>query len=255
MLMLKALRHRALKRLWFGQALSSIGDEIYRVGLTWIAVGIIGADTGYLAAAQAAALMILSFIGGRWAEHWDPLRTMIRVDFTRAMIVLIPVVVSYLMPVPLTLLVIVAIVLAALSAFFDPALQTVLPQFSPDTATLRAATGLMATTIRFARMVGPAIVGLLAGFIPPIHFFTMDSISFLMSAGSLRPLQNAHPVSQVQGGAPAHFIFRGDFCRLSLVAQTTRHDLRVVFKSNHGRYLGLSLQSWLRTISATARAE
>lgn len=53
--MLKALRHRAISRLWFGQALSSVGDEIYRVGLTWLAVGLIGADTGYLTAGQAAA--------------------------------------------------------------------------------------------------------------------------------------------------------------------------------------------------------
>ena len=78
MLMLSALKDRAIARLWFGQAMSSIGDEIYRVGLTWLAVGIIGADTGYLAAGQAAALMILSFVGGKWADRWEPVRTMVR---------------------------------------------------------------------------------------------------------------------------------------------------------------------------------
>jgi len=188
-LMLKALRHREISRLWFGQALSSIGDEIYRVGLTWLAVGLIGANTGYLNAAQAAALMILSFVGGKWADHWEPLRTMVRVDLIRSGIVMIPVVYYYIAPVPLWLLVLVALLLSGLGAFFDPALQTALPRFSPDLQTLRAATGLMSTTTRLARMVGPALVGFLSGVFPPIHFFTLDAISFAISASSVRSLR------------------------------------------------------------------
>ena len=66
--MIRALRQPQLLRLWFGQASSSIGDEIYRVGLIWLAVGLMGENTGYLAAGQTASLMLLSFIGGRWAD-------------------------------------------------------------------------------------------------------------------------------------------------------------------------------------------
>src|SRR5580704_9448839 len=103
--MLKALKVKSIRLLWVGQALSSIGDEIYRVGLTWIAVGLIGANTGYVNCAQLAALMILSFVGGKWADHWDPLRTMIRVDLWRGFLVLIPVVYSYFAPMSLPVLV------------------------------------------------------------------------------------------------------------------------------------------------------
>ena len=95
--MLKALRVKAIRLLWIGQAFSSIGDEIYRVGLIWIAVGLIGADAGYLNCAQLAALMIMSFVGGKWADHWDPLPTMMRVDAWRFFIVLVPVVYSFTM--------------------------------------------------------------------------------------------------------------------------------------------------------------
>ena len=193
MLMMKALKHAAIFRLWMGQALSSIGDEIYRVGLTWLAVQLIGADAGYLNASQSAALMILSFVGGKWADHWDPLKTMFRVDLIRGFIILIPVAVSFFTKVPFSLLVIVAIILSGLGAFFDPALQTLLPQFCPNTQILRAATGLMSTTIRMARMVGPGIVGLLAGVVPPIHFFTLDAISFFFSATSVRSLGRSAP--------------------------------------------------------------
>lgn len=193
MLMLKALRHRSIARLWMGQALSSIGDEIYRVGLTWLAVGLIGENTGYLSAAQAAALMTLSFVGGKWADSWQPLATMIRVDMIRAVIVLIPVIYSFFAPVPLPLLVVMALTLSALGAFFDPALQTCLPAFSPNVEILRAATGLMSTTIRMARMIGPALVGLLAVWIPTIHFFTLDALSFVVSATVVTSLKRDHP--------------------------------------------------------------
>ncbi|MDE2510107.1 MAG: MFS transporter [Elusimicrobia bacterium] len=188
MLMLKALRDRSIRLLWSGQALSAIGDEIYRVALIWLAVGLIGADTGYLAAAQSGALLALCLVGGHWADRWDHRRTMIGVDAARALIVLAPVAAFYMGTVTLPLLFVVALSLSALSAFFEPALQATLPDVAPDTETLQAATGLMSTTVRLARAVGPAIVGLLAPFVPTIHFFTLDSASFWVSALSVARL-------------------------------------------------------------------
>lgn len=191
--MLKALRQPQLLRLWFGQAFSSVGDEIYRVGLTWFAVGLMGANTGYLAAGQTAALMLLSFIGGKWADQWHPLRTMVGVDLLRAGIVLIPVIVSIFFPLPLTILWTVALILSALSAFFDPATQATIPLLAKDTETMQSTNGLMGTTIRMARMVGPAIVGLLSAFIPMIHFFTLDAMTFVVSALSVYSLRTFVP--------------------------------------------------------------
>jgi hypothetical protein len=193
MRMLKALRLRPIMLLWSGQALSAIGDEIYRVALIWLAVGLIGADAGYLAAAQAGALLILSLIGGHWADEWDHRRTMIGVDGLRAAIALLPVAAFYLGGVTLPVLVAVALSLSALSAFFDPALQSTLPDISPDQETLQAATGLMGTTVRLARAVGPAIVGLLGPLVPTIHFFTLDAASFAVSALSIARLGPATP--------------------------------------------------------------
>lgn len=191
--MIKALKQPQLQRLWIGQAFSSIGDEIYRVGLTWFAVNLMGSNTGYLAAGQTASLMLLSFIGGKWADRWNPQHTMFRVDLIRAAIVLIPVVVSFFMPVPLALLIVMALILSALSAFFDPATQATIPLLAKDLETLQSTNGLMGTTIRGARMVGPAVVGLLAAIVPMVHFFTIDAITFLISAVSVRSLKKYLP--------------------------------------------------------------
>jgi hypothetical protein len=197
--MLRGLRKRAIALLWGGQALSAIGDEIYRVALIWLAVGLVGADAGYLAAAQSAALLVLSLVGGRWADRWDHRRTMIGVDALRALIALLPVVFFRAGPGALPLLVLVAVSLSGLGAFFDPALQATLPDVSDDAETLSAANGLMSTTARLARAIGPGIVGLLSGLIPTIHFFTLDAASFALSAASIAAIgrTRAEP-------APAH---------------------------------------------------
>jgi DHA3 family macrolide efflux protein-like MFS transporter len=185
MLMFKALRRRPIALLWCGQATSAIGDEIYRVALIWFAVNLIGPDTGYLSAAQCAALLGLSLVGGKWADHWDHLRTMIWVDGLRAAIVLVPVIVAQFMPPSLAVLVLVAVLLSGLSAFFDPALQATIPRVCTDLETLKATNGLMSTTVRLARTVGPGIVALLAVMIPTIHFFTVDALTFAVSATSI----------------------------------------------------------------------
>ncbi|QLY25886.1 MFS transporter [Bdellovibrio sp. KM01] len=191
--MIKALKQPQLQRLWLGQAFSSIGDEIYRVGLTWFAVNLMGSNTGYLAAGQTASLMLLSFIGGKWADRWNPQQTMYRVDLVRMVIVLIPVMVSFFTAVPLSLLIVMALILSALSAFFDPATQATIPLLAKDLETLQSTNGLMGTTIRGARMVGPAVVGLLAAVVPMIHFFTIDALTFFISALSVRSLKKYLP--------------------------------------------------------------
>ena len=44
------LRGAPVALLWGGLSLSALGDQLYAVALTWIAVGVFGANAGYLSA-------------------------------------------------------------------------------------------------------------------------------------------------------------------------------------------------------------
>jgi DHA3 family macrolide efflux protein-like MFS transporter len=189
----RALSHRPIFTLWAGEALSAVGDEIYKVALTWIAVGLIGANAGYLSAAQAGAILVFGLIGGYWSDRWNPRRTMVYADLARAALVLIPVVWTWFAPVNIALLLVVALGVAALSAFFEPALLAVVPVLAPNRELLQASNGLMGTTNRLARAVGPSLVGLLTGTIPIIHFFTLDAVSFGFSAWAVTSLRRNLP--------------------------------------------------------------
>jgi hypothetical protein len=48
--------------------------------------------------------------------------------------------------------------------------------------------GLMDVTQRLARAVGPSLAGLLVAAFPLYHFFTIDAVSFLISAGAIAVL-------------------------------------------------------------------
>lgn len=185
----QTLSHRPIFVLWAGEALSAVGDEIYRVALTWIAVGLVGEKAGYLTAGQAAALFFFSLVGGYWSDRWDSRRTMYWSDFARGAVVLIPVAWSWFLPLNIWVLGLVAITLASISSFFEPALQAAIPRLAPSRALLQATNGLMGTTMRLARAVGPSLVGMLTPVLPLVHFFTLDALTFVLSAIAVKQLK------------------------------------------------------------------
>ena len=210
MLLFQALKQRSIALIWIGQLLSSIGDEIYAVVFIWIAVGFIGTDTGFFTATLSLSLLIVSLFGGKWADHWNPFRTMIRVDCLRGILILVPVALTFFAPLSFPLLWFVSLILAGMAGLFDPAMQIVLPQYCKDQTTLQAANGLMSTTTRMARVIAPLLIGALTAIIPLIHFFTLNALSFFISAFSIfllrkQPILKHHPSPVVERlGIKAH---------------------------------------------------
>ena len=194
MLLFQALKNKTVLRLWIGQLGSAIGDEIYKIAFIWIAVDMIGPNTGYLASLQLISVLLFGILGGKWSDRWAPYKTMMGVDLLRALITLTPVIYFYLLRPSFPVLVLSSILIAGLGAFFEPAIQTSLPLLCEDKQTLRGATGLMATTIRLARVMGPATIGLLSAFVTTIHFFTINAFSFLFSAYSVFSIHKKFPI-------------------------------------------------------------
>ena len=84
MRILAPLRLPQLALLWGGLALSAVGDQLYVVALSWIAVGVLGPAAGYLSALGAAAVLITALIGGHWADCCEQRTLMMSADLIRA---------------------------------------------------------------------------------------------------------------------------------------------------------------------------
>jgi len=180
------LRTTAVALIWGGLSLSAVGDQLYAVALSWVAVGVLGSNAGYLGALQALVALLAVLGIGRWADRWDQQRGMIGADFARAAALLVVVTVWLATGGPdVPQLVGAIVVLAMGQAVFQPALQSVLPGLVDDPRLLPAANGLLDATDRSARLLGPGLVALLAGIIPMVHFLTLDALSFLASAAAL----------------------------------------------------------------------
>lgn len=180
------LRGAPVALLWGGLSLSALGDQLYAVALTWIAVGVLGSNAGYLGALQASVALLAVLGIGRWADRWNQQRGMIGADLARAGVLLLVVAVWLVSGGPSVAQLVAAILVLAIGqAVFQPALQSVLPELVHDTRLLPAANGLLDATDRSARLLGPGLVALLAGIVPMVHFLTLDALSFLASATAL----------------------------------------------------------------------
>jgi DHA3 family macrolide efflux protein-like MFS transporter len=208
MSLLRVLRDRRLAVLWSSQVLSAMGDYLYAIALLWIAVRVAGSGAGFVAAAETGAALLCGPIGGVFADRWNRRATMVATDLVRAAVVATLPMLAALGRLDLAYLVLVGIVLGALGTLFDPALQASIPLLAPDPATLQATNGLMDLTRRLARVLGPSLAGVLVAVLPLPQFFTLDALSFVISAGAIislgsryawQPARNMNAVRGVAG--------------------------------------------------------
>jgi MFS family permease len=151
-----------------------------------------GSSAALVAAANFTAALVFGLLGGVYADRLNRRTIMIVVDLARAAAVLTLPVAYYFGPIQLWHLILVSAVIGALGAFFDPCLQASLPALTSDKRMLRATTALMSMTIRIARAVAPSLSGLLAVLVPVQHFFSIDAVSFSVSAISVLALSSKY---------------------------------------------------------------
>ena len=193
MQILRAFRHRDIQLLWSGQVFSAIGDEVYGIAIVWYAATFMGTGAVYLSAIQAASISIFSLLGGALIDHRDNRHVMIASDIVRAIAVLSLPLSTIFGDLKLWLIISVAIIVSSLSAFFTPALNSLLPNLIKEKKLLQATNGLMETTGRLARVIGPGIIGLLSTVVPFIHYFTLNALSFFISAVSIGATERQKP--------------------------------------------------------------
>ena len=175
------LRDRRIGALWGGLAFSAFGNELGRIAMVWLAIGVVGADAGFLPMAQNAVVLIVSLGAGLISHRLSPRLTMIGVDMASAVIAVAPVVVALIWGVTFWSLVASAMCLAALSALFQPALYSSVPHIAGTPERMQGVNALFDATTRMSRLLGPFAAGPLSAVVPVIHFLTVNALSFIAS--------------------------------------------------------------------------
>jgi MFS family permease len=175
------LRHRDFNLYWLGVVLSQVGTrgavaanlyQVYQLTGSTLLVGGVGA-------AQAVALLVLSPLGGVYADRLDR-RRLLQVTQGVAMLVALGLALLTATGQARAWHVFVAVLLTTAAATFDqPARQALIPAMVPREE-LAEAIALLNPSRELAILVGPAMAGLLIAAAGPEAMYFVDAGSYAL---------------------------------------------------------------------------
>jgi MFS family permease len=197
--LLAPLRHRDFRLLWSGMTISLIGDGIFLVAMAWQAYGLWNAPAALSLLGIGMTIPTIAFLlpAGVLSDRLDRRSLMLVADLGRALALAALAVLALTGLLTFWELVLLVALYGVGTAFFTPAFEAIVPDLVPA-ADLAAANSLdqfvRPITLRLA---GPALGGALVAAVGTGAAFTVDALSFLISAGAvflMRP--PAHPRSE-----------------------------------------------------------
>ena len=183
----RALRHRNFRLYFAGQSTSLIGTWMTRVATSWLVYRLTG--SAFLLGVVGFAGQIPTFLLAAFAGVWvDRLDRRVMLVWTQALAAL-----QSLALAGLTLAKIITIreiiwlsvFQGLINAFDMPGRQAFLVQMVEDRQDLGNAIALNSSMVNMARLVGPALAGIIIGAVGEGYCFLIDGISYLAVIASL----------------------------------------------------------------------
>ncbi|MFL5803327.1 MAG: MFS transporter [Roseiflexaceae bacterium] len=188
--MLATLRQRNFALLWFGGLISLAGDWMLNIALPIYVYTLTGSAlaTGGMLIARIIPNLLLGSVAGVFVDRWDRRHTMIVANLLMALALLPLLLVRSAEW--LWLVYLVGFVQATIAQFFQPAESALLPQLVGEEQ-LVAANSLNTLNNSLARLVGPALGGLVAGIGGLPVVVLLDVASFLVAGACIALIRGA----------------------------------------------------------------
>ncbi len=210
---MRELINRDYTRLWYGQAVSVVGDYMFDTTLAlWVATRL-GKGQSWAPAAMSgvllcagAAVLVVGPLAGVFVDRWNRKQLMLRTEIVRAVLVgalaLIAEVPQHKLPISawLVLIYLTVFMVNVASQFFSPARLAILGEIVPDEADRGRASGYEQATSATAAIIGPPLAAPLLFTVGMQWALAFNALSYLFSYAAIRSVQTAHPA----GGAERH---------------------------------------------------
>jgi MFS family permease len=187
-----SLRERGPFRLLFwGQALSVVGDRITPVAIAFAVLGLGSAtDLGIVMAAGGIPFALFALAGGVWSDRIGRRRVMIASDLLRMVSQTVVAVLLLTGSAQVWMLAVLGFVYGTGAALFMPALMGLIPQ-TVGAARLQEANALISLTRSIASVAGPALAGVIIAVAGTGEAIAVDAATFAVSAACLTRLRPA----------------------------------------------------------------
>lgn len=153
------VHHHDFRQLWAGDAVSQLGVQLVGLAMPILAVQVLAADEfqmGLLGTFEMLAFLLIGLPAGAWVDRWLKKKVIIVGDLLRALLLLTIPAAWLLDALTMIQLYAVALVVGALTVFFDVAHQSYLPALVPSGQIGEGNAKIMATQST-ASIAGPSL--------------------------------------------------------------------------------------------------
>jgi MFS family permease len=195
---LAALRFRDYRLLWFGLLVSNLGSWMQFTAQGYLVAQIAGSahraalDLGFLGAARAIPVLLLSPLAGVVADTLPRRRVLLVTNTTMALAALALALLSTFGRLDLAWLIVIAACNAAANAFDSPVRQSWMPLLV-DRAFLGNAIGLNSVAFNAPAVIGPAIAGVLIVWVGVAGSFYVNAVATMAVVVAVAMMRSSPP--------------------------------------------------------------
>jgi MFS family permease len=178
----RALRHRNFRFFFFGQLISVTGTWMQTLAQAWLLGTMVGWDKavvymGLLGAVQFLPVLVLGLFGGIIADIWPKRKTVIGTQLAAGLLALTLGGLDFFHVVAVWHIFVLAFLLGLVNAVDMPTRQSfVVEMVGPED--IANAIALNSAVFNSARIVGPAIAGVLIGILGTALCFILNGLSY-----------------------------------------------------------------------------
>jgi MFS family permease len=208
--MLRSLRHRNFQLFFSGQLISVIGTWMQNVAQSWLVYRLTGSSLllGLVGFAGQIPVFLLAPVGGMAADRWNRHRIVTGTQISSMILASILSTLTLLHVVRVWEIVVLASWLGAVNAFDIPARQSFLIDMV-GREDLMNAIALNSSMFNGARVIGPAIAGLLVAWIGEGWCFFANAVSYVAVIAGLLMMKLEPPRQIVINASPFEHIAEG----------------------------------------------
>jgi MFS family permease len=190
---LRALRSRNYRLFFAGQSVSLIGTWMTRLAMSWIVYQL--TDSAFLLGLTSFVGQIPAFfvapIAGVWLDRWDRHRVLVITQVLAMIQSLALAILAFTGWINLWWIIGLALLQGLINAFDMPARQAFVIEMIEDRADLGNAIALNSSMVNGAKLVGPAIAGVLVAVAGVGVCFLIDGLSYIAVIASLMAMRVA----------------------------------------------------------------
>ena len=185
----KSLTHRPFALLWSGQAISRLGDSLYRITIAWWVLEKSGSATtmSMVLIFSFTPMLLFVLIGGVVVDRLPRVKMMLTSDLVRGTVVLVVAFLAYAQILQIWHVYVMSAIFGLVDAFFQPAYTATVPDITPYEF-LPSANSLTNLSGQVANIIGPTLGAFIIGLGGTPAAFALNGLSFFVSVVCLIPL-------------------------------------------------------------------